>query len=500
MVIEGNRPRTVLIALDALEITILEHLMESGALPNLARFARDTQRAVVRSDGQTLHGSIWPTFGTGSGPGHHGIYFWTQWMEEEMRYARNSHASLSVEPFWHRIGESGVPLTVIDAPYMPLARQPDSLEISAWGVHDEMEPSSWPESWWSTFVRRFGKNPLSFDTVEPQSMKDKRKMVEDMRRGVAMRAKASVELLRERSGSGFFLLVFAELHKAGHYLAAPETLDGSLTNVTAFARILEPLDAAWPAIVEAAGPDAHLLLFSLHGTVHQVDYSASLGSQVMALSLGKEASVAVASPDLLRRVRNLLPDSVHRAIWRRLPGRFRASRQGVLSSAGVDIQADPIFRVPHDGHVALRGNLEGRERDGKFERDRVDSALAKVESLAAQFKTESGYAAFEELVRAQQQFPGPRAHRLPDGLLLSNPAVTSAERIVGPDNVVLTNTEPEARNGVHNGRGFLMARPAEGSGVSVTRTEVQNQDFAPSLLGLYGLSQSDDLTGETFLE
>ncbi|MGE0600922.1 MAG: alkaline phosphatase family protein [Dehalococcoidia bacterium] len=496
---ENARPRTVLIGLDALDLSLFEHLLETGALPNLARFARETQRAVVRSDGETFHGSIWPTFATGRGPGHHGMYFWTQWHEEEMGYVRNSHPSLRMEPFWHEIGASGVPLTMVDAPYMPLARQPDSLEISAWGVHDEMEPSAWPDGWWSTFIKRFGRNPLSFDTVEPQSRQDKLKMVSDMRRGVALRAKAARELLRERQGPGFFLLVFCESHKAGHYLAAPEKLGDTLTNVTAFARILEPLDAAWPEIVEAAGPNANIFLFSLHGTVHQVDYSASLGSQVMALSLGKEASAAVVRPDLLRRARNLLPASVHRAIWRRLPARFRASRQGVLSSAGVDIEHDPIFRVPHDGHVALRGNLQGRERDGKFAQAEIDEALAKVESLAAAFKTEDGRAAFPELVRSRERFPGPRSHRLPDGLLLSNPAVTGAERIIGPDDLVLTNTEPEARNGIHNGRGFLFARTAEGSGLSLARTEIDTRDFAPSMLALFGLSGDDGLPGESFL-
>ncbi|MGE3074907.1 MAG: alkaline phosphatase family protein [Dehalococcoidia bacterium] len=488
----------MLIGLDALDFSLFEHLLETGALPNLARFARETERAVIRSDGETYHGSIWPTFATGRGPGHHGMYFWAQWHEEEMRYVRNSHPSLSIDPFWHAIGSSGVPLTVIDVPYMPLARRPDSLEISAWGVHDEMEPSAWPDGWWSTFIKRFGKNPLSFDTVEPQSRADKLKMVEDMRRGVTKRAHAGRELLRERTGPGLFLLVFCEFHKAGHYLAAPEQLDDSLTNVTAFARILEPLDAAWPEIVEAAGADGNILLFSLHGTVHQVDYSASLGSQVLALSLGKEASVAVARPDLLRRVRNLLPAPVHRAIWRRLPARFRASRQGVLSSAGVDIEHDPIFRVPHDGHVALRGNLQGRERDGKFDQPEVDAALARLEGLAAEFKTEDGRAAFPELVRSGERFPGPRSHRLPDGLLLSNPAVTGAERIIGPDNLVLTNTEPEARNGIHNGRGFLMVRPAADSGLALARNEIDNRDFSPSLLQLYGVASAAELPGESF--
>ena len=94
-----NDARVVVIALDAMESTVFEHLLESGELPNLARFAKAAGRATVRSDGDTLHGSLWPTFATGANPGFHGMYFWTQWLEEEMGYARNSHAALAITPF-----------------------------------------------------------------------------------------------------------------------------------------------------------------------------------------------------------------------------------------------------------------------------------------------------------------------------------------------------------------------------------------------------------------
>lgn len=492
-------PRVVMIALDAFDGNVFEHLMETGALPNLARFVKDAGRARVRSEGATLHGSLWPTFATGTGPGVHGMYFWTQWIEEEMAYARNSHQAFAIEPFWKRIGELGLPLTILDAPYVPLVRQPDSVEVSAWGMHDELEEQAWPEGYRSRFEKRFGKHPLSFDTVEPQSVAEKVKMVREMHRGVALRAKATRDLLNERPGPGFHFFVFSETHKAGHYLAAPQQLAETMTNVSGMGHILEPLDVAWPEIVEAAGPDAHIFLFSLHGTVHQVDFSASLGNQVLAMSLGKEPEIAVARPDLLRRIRNLLPSSLHQAIWRRLPARFRASREGARNSVGADLEHDPVFRIAHDGHVAVRANLEGRERDGRFDAAATEAALESFETLAGQFQTADGLPAFAGMIRPPADFPGPRAHRLPDGLLLSNPRIVAADHIVGPGGIELTNTEPEARNGIHSGQGFLFARFAEGSCRSIERAEIDNRDFAPSISGLFGLPELETFEGRTFL-
>ena len=125
----------------------------------------------------------------------------------------------------------------------------------------------------------------------------------------------------------FTAVVFGETHKGGHYLSRPQELAPGLDNVSAMGAILKPLDEAWPEIEAAAGPEAHLMLFSLHGMTEQVDYSGSLGTQVLALALGKELESAVERPDLVRRIRNLWPDSVHRAIWRRLPARIRAARR-----------------------------------------------------------------------------------------------------------------------------------------------------------------------------
>ena len=492
-------PRVVMIALDALQSEAFAQLMQAGRLPNLAKFAGGAERLDVRSDGETLHGSLWPTFASGTGPGTHGVYFWTQWLAEEMRYVRNSHEAFSFEPFWFPIARAGHQLTLLDVPYVPLARFPGSNQVAGWGTHDEVEPGAWPEGYGGEFRKRFGKHPLEFDTVEPQSNKDKLKMVREMRDGVGIRAKAFEQLLRERP-AGFALCVFGETHKASHYLSSAQELAPGVTNVDAMAQILEPLDEAWPRIEAAAGPGANLVLFALHGTVEQIDFSATLGTQVLSIALGKEAAEGVTKPDMLRRVRNILPASLHRSIWRRVPARWRAAREGSRSGSISDVAHDALFRVAHDGNLGLRMNLRGRERDGIVSAKEGAAALAQLEALAGEFTVADGRPAFAGLWRSEQEAPGPRSHRLPDALLVSNPNVTATDTIARADGPTLHTDEPEARNGIHNGRGFSYFRPAAGDQIAFRSKSIDIREFAPAIQQIFGLEPSGDLEKASFLQ
>lgn len=79
------------------------------------------------------------------GPGHHGIYWWTQWLAEEGRYVRNSHGAFHYDPFWLDLAEAGRKVAVFDVPYTPAVRRPGVWTANGWGLHDEMEPVSYPE-------------------------------------------------------------------------------------------------------------------------------------------------------------------------------------------------------------------------------------------------------------------------------------------------------------------------------------------------------------------
>ncbi|MBE0611164.1 MAG: alkaline phosphatase family protein [Dehalococcoidia bacterium] len=493
---DQQRPRVLMVALDAMESGWLSDLIARGRLPNICAFTDAAHRSDVTSDGLTIHGSIWSTFASGTGPGTHGRYWWIQWLAEEMRYVRNSHEAFGFRPFWATLAEAGIKSTIVDLPYTPTVDHSNVRQAVGWGMHDEVEEASWPNDFLGSIRKRFGNHPLSFDTVEPQSARDKLTMVRTLRRGVGMRAQL-VEWLAREGRDDLSIVVFSETHKAGHYLARAEEIAPGRTNVDLVGEVLEPLDAAWPAILDAAGPGTHVVLFGLHGMHHQVDYG-SLGAQLMALTLGRPAEVGVARPDLLRRLRNAIPDPVHRAIWQRLPARVRAARQGQLDTATTDVANDPLIRVAHDGHFALRMNLIGRERDGIIGEEAGEAAIARLAELARGFKADNGLVAFEGVWRSSERAPGPRSHRLPDAMLLSNPEVPGTRGIVDGSGTRLINAREESRNGVHTSLGFCYFRPATGAGATPA-SAFNNMDFAPGLLSLFSVPAPNELQGSSFL-
>ena len=487
--------RVLMLALDSLEVSLFERLCDEGRLPNLAAFRADAKRFGVRTDGDLLHGSVWPTFASGTGPGTHGVFWWTQWLAEEQRHVRNNHTALAFDPFWAGFPAAGRRATVIDVPYVRLVPGPGMRGAVGWGLHDEVVATSEPTNFRSQIEQRFGRNPLSFDTLEPQGPREKLAMAKRLRLGVKRRS----EMLTALAGShdwDLMIATFGELHAAGHYLAAPQQLSPKTSNVSAMAAILRPLDDALPAITAAAGPNCDIFLFGLHGMREQVDYS-HFAPQLLDALVGRTPLDPEAHPDLLRRVRNAIPDSLHRAIWKRLPARLRAARQGQLSTAGVDTTTAPIFPTVHDNAAAFRLNIAGRERDGVITAEQGEALLAELEVLVASLKAEDGQPAFgAELLRPDSRWQGSRLSRLPDAFATLNSRVRGTN-LLRNDVQVLHGTRPEARNGAHTGEGFCYVRP--GGPFEPARETIDARDFAPTVLRLLQVPEPAGLEGESFV-
>jgi hypothetical protein len=487
--------RLVLVALDAMEVSWLERLAARGDLPNLAAFLRESGGMAVRSDGATLNGSVWPTFASGTGPGVHGRYWWLQWLAEEMRLVRASHPAFAFRPFWADLAEAGSRIVVLDVPYTSLVRHQLVEQFNGWGTIEELERESWPASFADRITKRFGKHPLSVDTVEAQKPSDLVRMANSLHVGVRMRAKLLVHFLRSGAHDSC-IVVFGETHKAGHYLAEERELYPGVSNLDLIARVLKPLDEAWPEILASAGRESTIVLFALHGMRPQVDFSV-LGNQALALTLGKRLEVSIPRDDLLRRIRDLVPDSAHRFVWQRLPARVRAARQAALELAQAAPGSDPVFRVAHDGHLAVRLSLKGRERDGHVDIESGTEWLERLESVAREVRTADGVPVFAGLDDLPGRFSGPRVHRLPDALLLSNPELVRVEEAFDAAGRRLVNPMQERRNGVHTGRGFCFVRPGAGVGLD-GRAEIDARDFAPTAYAVLGVPAPAGFEGRPF--
>ncbi|MCC6387002.1 MAG: alkaline phosphatase family protein [Dehalococcoidia bacterium] len=490
-----DRRRVLMIGLDALDHRSLGRWLAEGRLPNLAAFAAQSHRLGVRSIGRTLHGSVWPTFASGQGPGHHGIYWWTQWLAEEGRYVRNSHGAFHYDPFWLDLAEAGRKGAVFDVPYTPAVRRPGVWTANGWGLHDEMEPVSYPERLLPAIRRRYGRHPLQADTMHSMKPAAKRAMADAMAAGARLRSR----LLEDFAGRGdwdFCILTYTETHKAGHYLAAEgEDLGDGVTADDALRRILEPLDEAFPRILQAAGPGCDVYLFGLHGIDVQIDY-ANLGRALAAYADGRPVATNAPARDLVRRIRDLMPADLQDRIWLALPPAVRNRRFGQTTTQGISSQ-DRIFTVAHDSSFAVRINLLGRDRGGIVDEAEGRDLLARLEQASLAARTDGGLQAFVEMLRPQELHPGPRAHRLPDAVVMPNAAVERVASIELPDGTVVPSFVVEARNGIHTGDGFAFVRTGDGS--SPGREVIDAVDFAPTTLSRFGLAIRPEFQGEPFL-
>ncbi|MBE0608574.1 MAG: hypothetical protein IH609_04290, partial [Dehalococcoidia bacterium] len=201
---------------------------------------------------------------------------------------------------------------------------------------------------------------------------------------------------------------------------------------------------------------------------------------------------------LLRRVRNLFPERLHQSVWLRLPADLRMKRMMNAWLARMDLTHDRAFALEGDCSVALRLNIEGRERYGVLPREEGRAFLEAIFAEAKRYKTEDGKQAFVELFVTADAFRGPRLERLPDATLIYNPEVLRTRTLTRDDGFEIQLYNPESRNGSHTGRGFAFYRFS--GGTQVHRTEVDNLDFAPTVLQRLGVTPGSALQGTPFLE
>jgi predicted AlkP superfamily phosphohydrolase/phosphomutase len=486
--------RVLLVALDGLDISILRKAMGLGRVPNLAAFCDGALEAEVHSDGEVIEGSVWPTFASGTGPGTHGHNWFMQWLAEEGRFVPASHPALAFDPFWKAALEAGKRTLVFDLPYITQVGNPLERTYTGWGVQDEMAEHAHPASFRKEVLRRHGRSLTRKDTMLERTPEDRLRLARRSKASARQRAEVLVDFAARRDWD-FMVFGFGEYHRAGHHLALAMQLSPTVTSEQAMMSLLQPLDQAWPRVVAAAGVDCDIALFALHGMLGRVAYGATV--QGILNHMAGKPPAPPAAPDLLRRLRDLIPEAVHESLWLRMPAGFRMSRVANGWLAGMDLERDPVLKFEGDGAVALRLNLAGREPHGVVPAGEGRAVAERVWGEARRYRTDDGRPAFASIEWTADRFAGPRVHRLPDFTITYAPGVERARALVRDDGFTIPNTAQESRTGAHTSIGFCFVRPADGA--ALRRTQIRTEDFAPTALERVGVTPPSHLEGDVFL-
>ena len=503
-----------MIALDGAEPRLIEQWMNEGFLPNLKRLYSKGFYGRLQSSADWLAGSPWPTFYTGTMPAEHGLYHYLQWRADTMTLAKPAPGWIAPVPFWRRLDKMGRRVISLDVP-MTLPADPfEGVEISGWATHDRLAPpASHPPEIIDWINREFGHPNLSDEFFELQSVATLLQSRDEIIQTTHHVAKVAEALMKNEQWD-LFIVGFGAPHRAGHQLwdlsgtmgeAEPdEIIDFS----NALKEVYVACDTALSRLLNLAGDDVTILVFSLHGMGANTSRVRLLPAMLNRV-LGKqeEFSDKPTQINYLEKLFALFPLKWRHGIKHRLSKAFQEQLTTFFRMGRVNWNAVKAFCLEADLQGYIRINVRGREAAGIVDPEAGYNELCKkiMEGLRTFVDVETKEPVVESIIRSDQHFAkGSRHDYLPDLLVSWNSSPSANHRAVVSDRYgsipwPMPGRNIDGRSGNHRPHGFLLA-----SGRSIIPgsriTDAHILDLAPTVYALLGHPPSPEMHGRPLVK
>lgn len=474
---------TLLIGLDGATFTVLDPYMERGVMPFLAELSARGTRAVLRSIMPPLTPPAWTSLVTGKHPGQHGIFDFFQKEEAgSVYFSFASSQEVRSATIWTLASEQQRRITALN---FPLTFPPPPVQGSI--VPGGMMPwrqlrlGCHPPGLFERLQQIPGFNPREMLDMELEIKAIDGCPDEEFADFVELhirREQRWAEVLHHLMASDpadLMAVMFDGVDKLQHlcwrfidpasYPEHPSAWEREM--ITLCDRYFHSLDGLIAGIVEAAGPEATVVLASDHGfgptrdVFHVNSWLERNGYLAWADGQdgGDRGETEVGFAEMTRHV--------HALDWSRT-----VAYAATPSSQGIQI----VDRVP--------GSEE--PMPGQVRAKLTEEIAAKLRDVR---RPHDGARLVEEVWTREQAFAGPFEELGPDlSLVLADGGTMS----ILPSETVVAR-RPEAR-GHHRWEGiFLAAGPGIRAGASVE--ELSIVDVAPLLLHQLGLPAPEDMAG-----
>ena len=450
--------RVLVVGWDGATFDLLDPLVETGELPNLAALMARGRAADLESTRIPISSAAWPTITTGVGPGVHGVYSFFQTEQGSYDVRLVSAEDVAAPPIWRVLSGRGqrshvwgVPITYpperIDGTLVAGMLSPFGAQYAhPAGLADDLRAKG--------FVPDLGvwrqDEVADLAAIEHQLDLKERELLD----------------LAGRRDWRLCMFVFKSLdvlcHRPNLSLRGPEITG-----------LLRRLDAILGKLVEAAGPEATVVFLSDHGfRSYRRTFNLHRWLVEEGWSVQREGESTGASPT------GPLADA-------------KAS-QRAARLATLDLGASRAFADVAEGNFgAIRLNVAGREATGTLPRDEVEAALEALTARLGELEFPAGVPVMKAVHRGAELYPGPlQDERVPDLIVEFAPAWRAYTDVFGPP--MSTGTQPfpdHALEGV-----LVVAGPSIGGGRERTRARLT--DVAPMLYHLMGEPVPSHLEGD----
>lgn len=475
--------RVLVIGLDSADASLLREWSRSGDLPVLRALLGRSQWGRLLSPPGMADDGVWASFSTCVSPARHGRYFTRLLSPGSYDNPKFHDDDLKHETFWTTLDRVGLRQAIIDVPKTPLAKAFDGVQVRDWIVHGrDGATASWPQELAGELHSRFGRDTTDdwstdgflchMTELEPP---DLALLADNLSRSLQQKRQLSLELL-DRGDWDLFLTVFKETHCAGHQFwhlqeQAHPRHDPSVANQLGdtIKTIYQAIDTAIGSLIERAGPETHVIVFTDLGMA--ANYT---GEHLLDEVLERLEGCAVPERGAHGRPgrdAEIAP-----------PGRFATGNRPHRRA----------FQVSHNEMSgAIRINLCGREPHGlvqpgrEFEDlcDTLTRDLLDLENLA------TGEPVVREVLRTSEHLKGAQIDRLPDLFVVWH-RDAPIERIGSEKLGEMEVRSPHVRTGNHIADGlYLLCGPGIEPGFRPEAASIM--DIGPTIAELLGSSLAE---------
>jgi predicted AlkP superfamily phosphohydrolase/phosphomutase len=495
--------KVLVIGLDAAEATLLERWAASGEAPAFARLAEQGAVARLGNSLETLPGAIWPELTTGISGGRTAQYYHPRQLHTGETALRKLEAEevASFPYYWTHASEAGRRVAVVDQPQTVIPKGLNGAMLTEWGLHDRnFAVASEPPELLEDVLARWGDHPVARCDSHGYTQEGFEELLEGLVVGAQRKAELLVDLLN-RDEWDLFVCAFGETHCVGHQFwhffdpdqpgydpDAPQELREAVKTV--YLEVAKGISA----LLDAAGPDATVLVVASHGMGTAVGGYQLLPEFLVRTGFGSGSGTTA-------QVRSRTPTTVKGIVRALTPGPIRRRIQARAGSLPLPLESPDTkaIAIPNNRCGGIRFNLKGREPHGGVEPEEVDSLVEDLRrELHALVDPESGEPIVDRVVTADEAFGSDHHPDVPDVIVVFRTDLGQLNAAQSPSAGVLRLHQygPDTpRSGDHTVESRLWA---VGPGIAPgTRVEGGNVlDLAPTVLALLGVPEPDGLDGK----
>ena len=307
--------------------------------------------------------------------------------------------------------------------------------------------------------------------------------------GITTKSEMTRWLLTSREWD-FFVAVFGESHRGGHILWPEGPEEKSKVLESALLDVYRALDKALGEILSAIRlEETTVIIFSLHGmgaNLSQEHFVQTMMDRINIKFSEMEPNLSDSGPpprqhSVVRMLRSKVPPWLQSRIANMVPQSVRDAVVDRALTSGHDWSRTPGLALRADDSGFLRFNLAGREKQGML--DRGSASFARYSELVCEsfkrMRTPEGEPIVKDIYVASEQFPGKRAHYLPD-LIITWSGLAPASRAESHFGT-LSGELDTGRGGNHRTQGFqILLQPGAEQGTNGQSLDISQ--LAPRIL------------------